>query len=817
MRSDLVFAWRSMWKSPATTVGALVALALGIGATTAMFGLLNAVLLRPLPYPEPSRLVELWGTVQREAVERRGASFADYFDWKARSASFEAMAPWFDRQSVVYGAGEPEIVGTEVVGGDYFSLLGVRPLVGRVLQPSDDAAGTDGAAVLGERLWERRFGRRADVVGERIQLDDRVFTIVGVVPAAFRGLSDTADVWTPVATSVDARLLESRGSRFFPAIARLGDGVAPGAAQSELDVISRDLERAYPRTNEGRGVEVAPLADEIFGDLRGSVALLFGAVALVLLIACANVASLLVARSETRRREVSLRLALGAETRDLLRLMLAESAWLVVIGGGAGWLLAAWAGDALLALSPVSLPSFAVPAIDGRMLAFSSGLGLVTTVALGLVPLATTRRGALAQQLRDGAQETRGAGRSTSMRLIVVAEVAMAVALLVGATLLGRSFSALLDFDPGFDPTGVLALSVQLPLDVRDAARDAGDDPAGLPRTSAARVAAPALLESLQALPGVRSAALTSAVPLNGASAIFYTAEGQPEVDATSVPRAYVHRVTPGYFATVGLPILDGRDFDRTELAEDSRAVIVSAGVARRFWPGERAIGRRIKRGGVNADTPWLTIVGVVADANLRGIPENPTADPDLYFPFTGGAQAFDVALRAAGRPEELAGAARAALTREDPRVAIYDVRPLEALVSEQLAPARFLSWLTGAFAVVAFVLALIGIYAVLAHAVRRRTHEIGIRAALGAGRANLLGMVVGQALGLVGAGLGLGLVIAASGARVLESRLFGISTVDPVSYLVVAALVLLAAVGASIAPAVRSLRVDPMVALRAE
>ncbi|MGE3191443.1 MAG: ADOP family duplicated permease, partial [Vicinamibacterales bacterium] len=678
MRTDLIFAWRAMWKSPSTTLGALVALALGIGTTTAIFGLVNAVLLRPLPYPEPGRLVELWGTVQREQVERRGASFADYFDWKAQSDSFEAMAAWYGRQAVLYGSGEPEVLSVEVVGGDYFGLLGVAPLAGRVLQPSDDAPGGGARpAVIGERLWERRYGRSPDALGRSLQLDDRVFTIAGIVPASFRGLSDAAEVWTAAASTAPPRLLESRGSRFFPVLARLRPGVTPAAAQADLDVISRNLEAAYPRTNEKRAVEVAPLADEIFGDLAGSVALLFGAVGLVLLIACANVAGLVLARSEARRREVSLRLALGAERRDLLRLMLAESAWLVALGGGAGCLLAVWAGDALLALSPVQLPSFAAPSLDWRMLAFATGLGLVTTVGLGLVPLVTARPGSLAQELRDGAQEARGAGRSRSMRLIVVAEVAMAVALLVGATLLGRSFSALLDFDPGFEPRGVLALSVQLPVPVApDSAADgAGASPVA-PDASASGAGALALVDALRGLPGVASAALTSSVPLAGSSATFYSAEGQPETDATNIPRAYVHRVTPGYFGTVGLPLVQGRDFVPGDLAPDSVAVIVSEGVARRFWPGEEAIGRRIKRGSLAGRAPWLTIVGVVRDANLRGIPENPTADPDLYFPFASGAQAFDVVLRTPGRPEDLAGAARAALGAADPRIAVYDVRP---------------------------------------------------------------------------------------------------------------------------------------------
>jgi len=558
----------------------MLALALGIGATTTIFGLLNAVLLRPLPYPHADRLVEIWGNVQRERVERRGASFPDYLDWKKQAQSFDGMAAWFGNGYILYGAGEPELVNAEVIDGPYFQLLGVQPILGRVFQDEDHRASAAPAVVIGERLWEQRFNRSNDVIGRSLQLDSRVFAVIGVVPAGFSGRSDQAVAWTPAATSVPRDALNQRGTRSFPALARLKEGVTVETAQAEMTAICAQLERAYFDTNEKRSAEVSPLANEVFRNVRPAVSLLFGAVGLVLLIACANVASLLLARGESRRREMSLRRALGADERKLVRLLLTESALLVVLGGGVGWVLAQWSGDALLALSPVQLPSFALPDTDWRTVMFVTAIGILTTVGIGVTPAGTFRGMSLAQSLREEAVASRGAARVSALRFIVIGEVAMAVASLVGAALLGRSFAALLDFDPGFRPDGVVALHVQLPL-----------PPASPVSGAAATAAAPAtqgpgalaLLESLRGLPGVTSASFTSSVPLADSAAIFYSAEGQTTGDATNRPRAYTHRITPGHFETLGVRFIEGRDFTFSEMGVDSTAVIVSENVGRRF------------------------------------------------------------------------------------------------------------------------------------------------------------------------------------------------------------------------------------------
>jgi predicted permease len=809
MTSDLRYAWRALWKSPTTTLGAVLALALGIGATTTMFGLLNAVTFRPLPYPESHRLVELWGNVERQVVERRGTSIPDYLDWKAKSRSFDLMSAWSGASFILTGQGEPERLTGEVVAGEYFAALGVEPIFGRGLTSADDEGSAPLVAVIGERLWERAFNRAGDVLGKSAQLNGQAFTIVGVAPARFRGRSDTSDVWVSMLASTPANQRGQRGNRGFPALARLAPGVSLESAQAEITTVAQQLAQAYPDTNEKRGVEVSPLANEVFGGVRPAISLLFGAVSFVLVIACASVASLLLARTESRRREFSLRRAIGAGEARLARLMLCESAWIVVIGGSLGSLLSMWAGDALLALSPVQLPSFALPAVDWRSLLFVLSLGVLITVAIGLSPLRSMRSRSLAQDLREGAVEARGGAGGRPLQIIVAGQIAVTVTLLVGAALFARSFAALARFDPGFDPTGVLSLRVQLPV--------VAGAQAAAPQGGGAGAPALALLEDLRGLPGVTQAALASSVPLAGANAIFYSAEGMGAVDATNRPRAYVHRVTPGYVETVGLRLIEGRAFDATDLGTTVNHVMVTEALTRRFWPGQSAVGRRIKQGDLTTEGPWLTIVGVLRDANLRGIPQNPTRDPDIFFPFNGAARSFAVLMRAEGDPAALARPAREVMLRRDRGTTVFAVQPLTDLVAQQLSASRFLTWLTGVFGFTALTLAIIGIYGLLAYSVGQRTREIGVRAALGAGRGQLMGLVVGQGLMLALVGVVAGAVAAALLGRFVETQLYAVRPLDVVSFAATAGVMIATAFIASLVPALRALRIDPINALRGE
>jgi predicted permease len=808
MIADLRYAWRALWKSPTTTLGAMLALALGIGATTTMFGLLNAVALRPLPYPESDRLVELWGNVERQVIERRGTSIPDYLDWKAKSTSFDLFSAWSGNGFIVYGNGAPERIVGEVVAGEYFGALGVEPLLGRALTSSDDAAGAPLVAVIGEDLWSRAYGRGRDTIGKSIRLNNQVFEIVGVAPARFKGRSDASEVWVSMIATVPPQAQAARGSRGFPALARLAPGVSIEQARADVTNVAKQLAQAYPDTNEKRGVEVSPLANEVFGQIRPAISLLFGAVGFVLVIACASVASLLLARTESRRREFSLRRAIGADETRLVRLMLSESAWVVALGGSAGCLLAMWAGDALLALSPVQLPSFAAPGIDWRTLAFVAGLGVVITVVIGLSPLRSIGKQSLAQDLREGAIESRGGVSGRTLQVIVAGQIAVTVTLLVGAALFGRSFAALAKFDPGFEPSGVLSMRVQLPVVAGAQAAPQAVD-AGAPSL--------ALLEDLRGLPGVTHAALASAIPLGGQGAIFYSAEGMGAVDATNRPRAYLHRVSPGYVETIGLRVIDGRAFGPTDLGANATSVMVTQAMAQRFWPGESAIGRRIKSGDLTSESPWWTIVGVLQDANLRGIPVNPTKDPDIFLPFNERSRAFAVLIKTSADPSSLIKPSADLMRRRDAGVAVFAAQPLTDLVDQQLAASRFLTWLTGVFAATALTLAIIGIYGLLAYWVGQRTREIGVRAALGANRGQLMGLVVGQGLTLAAIGVVAGGVAAAALGRFVETQLYSVQPLDIVSFAATAGVMIATAFIASVVPALRALRIDPINALRGE
>jgi predicted permease len=814
MVNDFRYAWRALWKSPTTTLGAMLALALGIGATTTMFGLLNAVALRPLPFPQSHRLVELWGNVERQAVERRGTSIPDYLDWKAESTSFDLMSAWSGATFIMYGSGAPERLIGETVAGEYFSALGVSPLLGRGLTSADDAGDAALAAVIGERLWERSFNRRADVVGASVQLNSQVFTIVGVAPASFTGRSDASEVWVSMIASASPQARAARGNRGFPALARLAPGVPLERAQADVTNVAQQLAQAHPDTNDKRGVEVSPLSNEVFGQVRPAISLLFGAVAFVLVIACASVASLLLARTESRRREFSLRRAIGADEKRLVRLMLSESAWFVALGGSAGVLLSMWAGDALLALSPVQLPSFAAPGVDWRTMAFVLGIGVLITVVIGLSPLRTTRGHSLSQDLREGAVEARGGTAGRTLQVIVAGQVAVTVTLLVGAALFGRSFSALARFDPAFNPDGVVSMRVQLPATAGAQPAQSGQGPDQIQMAGAASLA---LLEDLRGLPGVTHAALASSVPLGGQGAIFYSAEGMGAVDATNRPRAYLHRVSPDYVDTIGLRVVDGRGFAPTDLGANATNVLVTAAMARRFWPGESAVGHRIKSGDLTSDNPWWTIIGVVQDANLRGIPQNPTPDPDIFLPFNERSRGFAVLLRAGSDPASLIRPATDLMRRREPGIAVFAAQPLRDLVDQQLAASRFLTWLTSVFAVTALTLAIIGIYGLLAYWVGQRTREIGVRAALGANRGQLMGMVVGQGLMLALIGVVAGGAAAAGLARFVETQLYAVSPFDIVSFAATGGVMILTAFIASVVPALRALRIDPINALRGE
>ena len=806
---DVKYALRTLRKAPGFSVVALLILAIGIGANTAIFSLIDATLLRGLPYHDADRLVVLIGDVQRATVERRGNSYPDHVDWRSKSASFEDMAA-YTSMAVTLAADDPERVGAEAVSAPYFAVLGVAPAHGRTFRPDEDSLpNRDLVVVLGDGVWKRRFGGDPAILNRTLQLGARTFTVIGIMPPGFAGVTDQAQLWLPFALS--GYPLDQRGSRGFQTVARLKPGTSIDAARAELDLISRQLEQAYPPTNDKRGVEVSPLAVETFGQLRPVIISLMASVTLVLLIACANVATLMIGRSEARQREIAVRSALGAGRARLLRQLITESVVLTTVASAAGLALAQTVARALMAGSPVTFPSFVEPRLNLALLGFTAGVSVATAVLLGLAPAWHANAARLSDALRESARGSTGTRAHRLRSMLVVSEIALAIVLLIGAGLMIRSVQKLAAIDPGFDPSALLTLSASVPRQPAPPAATGGA--AGPPPFV---VSGPDLLDRVRAVPGVASASLASDLPLGGSSsAVFYSAEGELTSDAQTMPRAYVHRVTPAFFETLRMPFKAGRTFEPGEISPSSPAVIVSERVVRRFWPDQDPIGKRIKIGTRDSANPWLSIVGVVGEVNYRGLPRNPTADPDLYFPALDRSPQ-GVLIRASVDPASLVEPVRAAIRRLHPAVIVFGAITMDDLVAQQTSASRFTTWVLSLFATTALLLSLIGVYGVMAYLVAQRTREFGIRFALGATRGEIVGVVLRQGGRLIAIGVVIGVGASMGVSRLLSDLLYEVTATDVSSVLAVLALVAVAVV-ACIVPAVRATRVNPVTALRAE
>ena len=829
--NDIRHAARSLIKTPVFTIAALLALTLGIGCTTAIFSLVNAIVLRSLPFKNPDRLVLLWGNVQRQKVERRGNSYPDYLDWRAQSSSFESMAAYWNGSFTLTGVDEPERISGEWVSAGYFELLGVAPIQGRTILADEDRVGNAAAVVLiSDALWKRRFGSSPAILGEQLHLDDRLFTIIGIMPSGFRGLTDSADVWVPFTASGPASDFAERGSRGFPAVARLGSTVTLRRAQIELDGISARLEQQYPDTNSKRSVEVAPLTGELIGELKTPLLLLLGSVALVLLIACSNVANLLVARSEARRVEIAIRMALGAGRRRVLRQLITESLVLSLVGALLGAVLSVWFVRVLVRLSPITLPSFIKPSPDWRVAGFIIAVSVLVGLTGGLLPAFQAGRHDFFSALQGSSARSGGGRMRRRFRAtLVVSEVALAMTLLVGAGLLMRSFQNLSRFQPGFDPSSTLTLKVALPQappNQPPSGQPSSGKPAGQPRPPALTAAPDArtvvtdrqILDRIRAIPSVAAASVSSDVPLSGiTSAFFYTAEGQPITDAQTRPRAFVHLVSPDFFAAIGAPVLTGRTFTEAEMQRQADVVIVTENLTRRFWPGQDPIGKRIKTGSPDSTDPWSTIIGVVREMKYRGLPENPTADPDVFAPFNDRRRNMFIVIRSATDPSNLAAAARATVHDIDPSIPVYEVSTMSERVAGAIEQSKFAGWMMTIFAALALALASIGLYGVMAYTVRLRTRELGVRIAIGAGPGAVAGGVVRGGMTLAAIGIAIGIAAALALTRLLNTLLFGVGTTDPPTFAAVAVVLAIVALVACYFPARRASRIDPVRALRCE
>jgi predicted permease len=806
---DVRYAIRTLIKSPGFSVVAILVLALGIGANTTMFSLVDAMVLRGLPYADSDRLVMLIGNVQRAVVERRGNSLPDHRDWRAQATQFDDMAGVSNFSFTLLGTDEPERINVEAVSAPYFSLLGVTPVHGRTFREDEDQVpNRDFVAVLGDGLWRRRFGGDPGIVGKTIRLSGTTYTVIGIMPPNFTGITDTAQLWVPFALAGFPP--DNRGSRGFQSLARLKPGVSLETAQAEMDAISARLATAYPATNEKRGVEISPLAVQTFGQLEPIVWTLMAAVSIVLLIACTNVANLLIGRADARQREIAVRTALGAGAARLFRQLVTESCVLTLIGAAAGLGFAYVAVGSLPSLSPVQFPSFMQPALNGPVVAFTVGVAVLGGILLGLAPAMHARLSRLADALKDSARGDSGGRQSERLRAaLIVAEVAMAIVLFIGAALMIRSSQKLAAVDPGFDPANVLVVNVSMQ---RQAAPPAVP---GQPQPPAPfALSGRELLERVLAVPGVQSASLASDIPLGPASsAVFYSAEGDTTTDAQTVPRAYVHRVSPSFFETLRIPVLAGRVFDTADLNPQSSAVIVSENVVRRFWPNQPAIGKRIRVGGPSSTNPWLTIVGVVGETKYRGLPSNPTADPDLFFPALDRSPQ-PILIRTALDPTAVAPGVRAAIRRDQPTVALFGESTMSALVDGQTSGPRFTTWILTIFAASALVLSVVGIYGVMSYLVAQRTREFGIRLALGATPVAVVRAVLRRGTTLIAIGAIIGIGVTAGLYRLFSGLLFEVTAVDTASMLAVLALVVLA-VMSCLVPAWRATRVDPIRALR--
>jgi putative ABC transport system permease protein len=809
--NNLRYALRLLWKSPAFSIIAIATLALGIGANTAIFSVVNAVLLRPLPYPEPDRLYQLSET--RPEFGEMSVAYPNYLDWRAAQHTFDDLSVYRRDDFNLTGNGEPETLHGAFVTASYFKVIGLAPKLGRVFSERDDLSGGANVVVLSEALWRRRFGADPGIIGRVLTLNFISYEVVGVMPATLTNPRNI-DLYAPFGYYAQMRYLTQRDSHYAGlfGIARLKKGVSIAQAQAEFGVISQGLEKQYPNSNAGNGVKFTQLLENTVGEYRETLWLLLGAVGFVLLIACANLASLQLARAAGRRKEIAVRAALGASRGRLLSQLLAESVLMAVIGGGLGLLLAVWGVDAVRALSPKDIPRFQQVRVDGVVLAFAALVSLGTGLLFGFFPAWKISRGDLNSALQEaGRGGTAGPGRQRSQALLVIGQVALACVLLTGAGLLLKSFAALQNVRLGFDPGHVLAIQIKLP----------GLKYRGNPNGPAEMAALyRRLLEQIAGLPGVRAVALSDNAPFGsgGGAQIAFAITGRPDPKPGEEPLAEEQEVSPDYFKAMGMALLRGRAFDAGDSLNKPSVVIIDEAFARKFFPGQNPLGQQINNLVRDRPRTQFTVVGVVPTALHDDLA---TAEPKLVQAYFPTAQYPDVQntllVRSAGDPLALASAVRNAVLALDPDQPIFDVRSMDDRLAESLATRRLSVILVALFSGLALALAVIGIYGTLAYAVTQRTREIGIRLALGAQRAVVFRLILRRGMSLVGIGLGVGLAAALVFGRLLANFLYGVGARDPLTLAFVVFVLAAAALLACLLPARRATQVDPMVTLRSE
>jgi putative ABC transport system permease protein len=809
---DVRFGARMLARNLGFTAVAIMTLALGIGANTAIFSVVQAVLLRGLPFKDPARLVRV-----NESVAKGGRSpvaYPNYLDWRAQNRVFDEMAAFGDCEMILSGKDKADRVLCEQVSDTYFPLLGVTAILGRTFSPEENAVPMkDAVALIGFGLWQRRFGADPQIVGEHIRLNDYEYTIVGVLPKGFRGYTDAAEVWIPMMMRDAAwpqvakyDFLHTRDIHFHKVLARLKPGVTITMAQTQMETIAAQLAKAYPKENRERGVLVTPATEDYVRSFRSPLLVLLGAVAFVLLIACANVTNLILTRSAARDRELAIRLALGAGRGRLIRQFLTESLLLTFGGALAGIALAFWGLDLLLSVLPMSFPSFAHVRLDGGVLTFACALAAGTALLLTIFPVLNSARTDVSASLKESVKSSLSLrGRQTG-RFLIVSEVALALILMIGAGLMLQSLAHLLADSPGFRPDHLVTLRFYVP--------DRKFEADGRNRFG------PELAEKIAQFPGVDSAAATFIDPfLWGGFQRGFTVEGHAPISNAEADTVYYQEIGPDYFHTMGTPVLRGRDFSTRDSLSSSGVVLVSESFARRYWPGQDAIGKRLKYGPADSKGPWMQVIGVAGNIKYNSLRQDPEAEPVIYGALLQSEVVINMNLviRTRNAPESMLGPLREEIQRIDPAIPVYNVATLSERMSKDSAETRSYGLLLTLFAALALLLAAVGIYGVMSYWVTQRTQEMGIRLSFGARPADLHRLVMGEGVRLALAGIAVGATGAVLLTRSMTSFLFGVKPFEPSLFAALAAGLTAVVILACYIPARRATRVDPMVALRYE
>ena len=802
MIQDLRFGFRMLLKQPTFTMIAVLTLALGIGANTAIFTVVNALLLRPLPYVESERLVLL--SERSKDGERLGVPYPNFADWGARAQSFVGMAAAFTSSVNLRGMEKPARLNAYVSNWNFFQLLGVNPQLGRVFTEADDRYGAERTMVLSYESWQTRFGGEANVIGQAILLDNDSYTVIGVLPPRFEYL-EPADVYLPIGLflSPDSPHANRGNSTWLYGLARLKPGVTLEQANSEMALLGQQLAQEYPRVNEGKGAQAERLQEVMSESVRQSLWVLLGAVGFILLIACINVANLMLVRGAERQKELAVRMALGAGRLRILRQLLTESFLIAGLGGACGLLIGGWMLHGLLAMAPPDIPQLGRVGLDKNVLLFTLGIAVATSLLCGLLPALQSTKTDLQTALKEGGRSTRGAAREGMRKALLIAEVSLSLVLLVGAGLLVRSMYNLLHVDLGFNVDNLLTMRVRL--------SDAIYNP------TAKRVFYEECLARVGAVPGVRSAALTMSVPIGGSNwGSNFLAFDKPVPSPADLPHSDYIRVSAGYFETMGITLLRGRSFSDADTSESAPVAIINETLARRIWPGEDPIGKRLKQGRPPSDEPWREVIGVIDDIKMDGVDQPASMQTYLLYSQEPGA-GIGVVVRTQGDPLAVAASVEQAIHSIDKDLAVYSIWTMDQVLGSSLAQRRLTLVVLASFAALALLLAAVGVYGVISYAVRQRTHEFGIRMALGAQPRDVLRLILVKGLKLSVMGVVLGLGAAFVLTRWMESLLFGVRATDAQTFAAIALLLLGIALLACWIPARRATKVDPMVALRHE